>query len=155
MNIHQKFNSLEEYNSFMMELLGWVRDPYKSLWKEEDYPKLEPYFNWQRETKGLGQFPDEIKSSFDFYVKCHEEYGERNADIRDSVKGFDEWRLCDIFAFDLPDNDEDNEPVPVFIGEFVFPFIVTGAIECGFDRGGDCSFCCIRFVEAREFLRPS
>ena len=46
MKIHQLIKSPQDILSLFEEMVSWTENPSKSLWKEEDYPKLKPYFDF-------------------------------------------------------------------------------------------------------------
>ena len=163
MDIHKKFSCIQEYTDFVTELLNWTNSN-KSLWKEEDLPKLKPFFDFSRNKQTnknySGIWTDTIQDSFEYYNKCSELYGQKNAEMRDSLSRININDLISAFYFKHKYSDEeceDNEDLlnnnEIVLDDFPysFPLIVTGVIESGFDRIGDLSMLMIRFVSLSEF----
>ncbi len=147
--------------------------------KKEDYPKLEPYFNWEnyRVTHPTDKipWPNHVKESFDYYKKCCKEYTDKEFEKRDAVANIREDDLFEAFLLDyygfiqpVCPNDSTNEPVEDVLNEEItretlnkieflpdvnlsFPLIVTGFIDSDSDRTGKTSALCIDIVEKKEF----
>ena len=151
MYIKQLVKNKEEYWKLVWPFINWSQNPEQSLWREEDRPKLEPFFKVQNRE---GNWPQEIKDSFDFYLKCHEEYGKNNAEMRDSVSRLAACDILNAFGYnhDYQEEDYTEENPPLLSMEgFSFPFVVVGDLTCGWDRSGKYSFMAINFVSLEDF----
>ena len=150
MDIHKKFSCIQEYTEFITELFSWVDNYDKSLWKEDDLPKLKPWFEYSNTKQGV--WTNDIQNSFEYYKECLELYGHKNVDMRNSLSQIRIEQLMDCFYFRYVD-EEDIDNIDVVLDNFPysFPVIVTGIIESGYDRFGDISLLCIRFVSLSEF----
>lgn len=161
MEIHQKFDSAQEYKKFFLELISWTNSN-KSLWRTEDLPLLEPFFSYSKRmeyhTKHY-EMTEEQRRSFDYYTKCLKDYGDKNREMRDALSAHDESTIADAFRFEVddcytfPDHIEEDWPVEYRLDEDLeFPLFVTGFIESGFDRFGNTCACIIRFVTLKDLL---
>jgi glutaredoxin len=154
MYIKQLIRNKEEYWDFVWTFLDWTIEPYKSLWRKEDYPKLEPFFKMQNRVE---EWTDEVKESYAHYKKCNEEYGSKNTEIRDAVSKFSPDELLEAFGYeDREYNEEDEEEwskdKPQKLHEDIsFPFIVIGDMHCGWDRSGDFRIMSIYQVYLKDF----
>jgi hypothetical protein len=144
MEIHRKFDSKQEYTDFFLELISW-KSCNKSLWNESDLPLLKPFFVFSNSKDR--KMTEEEKLSFDHYMKCDQEYGQRNSEVRNAISGINEEDLADAFCFKTVDDgliyyiSEKNE----------FPLFVTGYIDSDFFRSGQSSICVVRFVTLNDF----
>jgi hypothetical protein len=119
------------------------------VWREEDRPILETFFNWSI-SKNY-PMPEDVKPSFDHWIKCREEYANDLFDIRDSLIHVDEYSLAEAFGFE-PIESEDNEIEHYELQtNHTYPLIITGFIDSGWDRGGNSSVCIVRFVYLKDF----
>lgn len=151
MDIHKKFNSLQEYTDFFLELISWKS--HKSLWKESDLPLLEPFFDFSNNRHlNNGPMTEEQKLSFDHYLKCRKDYADENVDMRDSIIGVNEYNLADAFCFkEIEDEDGNVLEYVLEDNDLEFPLVVTGYIDSDYDRSGSTSVCVIRFVTLKDF----
>lgn len=147
MEIHKKINSKEEYIEYFKYLL--TRKNIEDVWKDEDRPILEPFFNWSI-SKNY-PMPEEVKPSFDHWVKCREEYANDLFEIRDSLMHIDEYTLAEAFGFEPIENEEEEIEDYELDIKHTYPLIVTGFIDSSWDRGGKSSACIIRFVYLSDF----
>ena len=157
MDIHKKFNSQQEYTEFFLELISWKANN-KSLWRENDLPLLESFFKYSNNPNRRDvEMTEEEKTSFDHWVKCNEDYGDRNKDIKNSINGIDEYRLAEAFGFEVIEDEDEEKPLEYSFEKFKqeeeieFPLFVTGYIDSDHDRSGPISVCMIRFVTLKDF----
>ncbi len=166
MYIKKLIKNKEEYWEFVWQFIEWSNNP-PSLWREEDLPKLKPFFDAQNKARGTQfEWTPEIKESFDFYLKCKEEYGDKNTELRDAVSKLSPEDILEAFGYELPepddgygeDEDEDDyaKDNPLELDEdfkdfATFPFVVTGEIYCGWDRAGDIKVLSIYHVSLEDF----
>lgn len=154
MEIKKLFVDAAEYQRWVQSLLDV--DPNASLWKEEDQPKLEPFFQWNARSRSGAKFAAmnaEEKASFEHYKKCSGDYGNAAAEKRDSLRQFDFEELCDIFGFELvdPDNDE-SDAIKLYDGfPYEFPLLVVGYIDSGYHRGSEDKIATITIISLSEF----
>lgn len=155
MYIHQLIQNKEEYWKLAWPLIDWAGDCRRSLWREEDYPKLMPFFNEQAKMHSGMAWTPAVIESFDFYKKCCEEYGDARKELRDAVSQFTPEDIIDAFGFNLPeDEDEYGEHLPLTLADdfdTAFPFIVVGDVDSGFDRLGKIRFIGLYRVALDEF----
>ncbi len=168
MYIKKLIRDEKEYWEFVYPFVFWSDNNTHSLWREEDLPKLRPFFDAQSQSRGKGiAWSEEIQKSFDFYKECHENYGKHNAEIRDATSQIGCYDILEAFGYDsLPDIEYDDESTsapeyseavnPSLLEDFdsTFPFIVIGDINSGFDRMGKTSSCFIYRVSLDEFRLP-
>lgn len=151
MYIKQLINNKEEYWEFVRPFIEWANNPNKSLWREEDYPKLKPFFDVQNIVNVHQEWTDEVKESFDFYQKCSAEYADKNKELRDSVSKATVEDILEAFGYEIPDEEEDWTLAPKIDENFTFPFVVTGDINCGWDRSGTFQVLAIYHVFLKDF----
>ena len=154
MDVHKKFNSKQEYADFFLELISW-KEHNKSLWRENDLPLLESFFKYSNNPNRRDvEMTEEEKTSFDHWVKCNEDYGDKNKDIRNSIAGIDEYRLAEAFGFTLIEDEDDEKPFEYILDDDLneFTLFVTGYIDSDHDRSGPISVCMIRFVTLKDFV---
>ena len=156
MYIKQLIKDKEHYWEFVWPFINWANNPNRSLWREEDYPKLKPFFDMQNRNE---EWPQEVKESFDFYQKCREEYGEKNTELRDAVSKFSAESILEAFGYKIPEYNDDNEEEynkdePLSLDEdfdATFPFVVIGDISCEWDRCGDFNILSLHMVSLKDF----
>jgi len=147
MEIHKKINSELEYFEYFQYLLKQKNN--EDVWRKEDRPILEPFFDWN--IMKNPPMPEDVKPSYDHWVKCREEYANDLFEIRDSLMHIDEYSLAEAFGFEpIESEDDEIEDYKLEI-KHTYPFIVTGFIDSGWDRGGKSSACIIRFVYLKDF----
>lgn len=171
MNIKELFLTESEYLDFAWKFLNPEKD---NVWREEDRPLLEPFFEASQKPAKDIEWTDEIKKSFDYYQKCRLDYADKNFEIRDCSSQFDRQELLDFFflksiddeCFDVDDegNDLDSdgniimpfsrellELNPEFEAANLFPMIFVGMIDSTFDRLGNMRISFSDFVSLSEF----
>ena len=124
------------------------------IWRDEDLPKLKPFFDISKSTTRFEPWSDEAKTSFDFYQKCLQEYAGDLFDIRDAIKQFSSYELLEFFQIQLSDPDGFLQLQNLKIldsANISFPFVFVGWIECGFDRTGKLKICFSEFVTEKDF----
>ena len=158
MNIHQLFKTREEYIEYFLKIVN-IHD-HPEVWREEDLPKLKPYFSYNKECQGRPlPMSDEVVKSFDYYLQCKKEYADALFELKRATEYFDIHDLCDAFGFVITneDNEEDDKnDVPYkyeLASDFIpeFPMIAVGAIECDRDRNGKFQAVVMDFVSKKEF----
>lgn len=154
MFLKQLINNRQEYWEYVLPFIEWSNNPNRSLWREEDLPKLKPFFDNQRNSN----WTQEVKESFDFYQQCCAAYGDKNKELRDAVSRIDASSILEAFGYEIPDYEEDeeyavNKPLPLAKDfDATFPFIVTGDIHCGWDRSGDIAILSVYRVSLKDFV---
>jgi hypothetical protein len=154
MYIKQLIKDKGQYWNFVWQFVEWATNPDRSLWRDEDYPKLQPFFAAQQRGTSI-QWTEEVQKSFDFYDKCRKEYGDDNATIRDAMRQFSPDDVLEGFGFEINMDDEEYEKdIPLELHkdfEATFPFIVIGEISSEFDRLGKIRTLAINFVSKKDF----
>jgi hypothetical protein len=140
-----------------------------SIWEEEDIPKLQAFFAWDKERKGFGgTMPPEVKESFDHYMLKHEAAGEKR-DRKDICGEVDQDKLVEILGFiPIEEECEEEDEIeyihnPEYSAESVlelnenyeisYPCIMVYYLETGFDRNGPYAMTFVDFVSLKEFDR--
>jgi hypothetical protein len=157
MEIKQLFVDAAAYQRWFQTLLD--AGPNVSIWREEDRPKLEPFFRWNyRINQPLKpgestKMTDEEAASFDHYKLCEAEYGAAATERRDALRQFSFEDLCDIFGFELVDPDNDNSDAIQLATPFPyeFPLIVVGHIDSDYFRGSSDKIAAISMFSLSEF----
>lgn len=135
-----------------------------SIWREEDLPKLQPFFKYSDKCHGNGNFramTQDEKDSFDYYIKCEREYNNELTEKRDSVYYISEYTLIEAFGYEIPsDEDENGNKIFIKIDEdtplkstvnITYPCVCVSWIASGYDRLGSSSICAIDYVELKDF----
>lgn len=163
MYIKQLIKDEQSYWEFVWPFIERSSNPNLSLWREEDLPKLQPFFNAQGRSRSGDkmEWTPEVKESFDYYQKCREEYGDKNTEVRDAVSQFSPEEVLDAFGYQVPeydDSDDDgvdyvkDKPLPLDKDfDVTFPFVVVGEISSGFDRLGNIKIFAVHFVSLKDF----
>lgn len=176
MQIHKLFNNMEEYKDYFWSFLKHeycIHSTGDGVWKEEDKPLLDPFFNYSNETGGHSKrrgMTKEEGDSFDFYMKCRKEYADEAFEKRDAIAQIDDEVLFEGFFLKYPgclkcDRDEEDDCVdeitidilkdvtflPIENKEITFPLILVGTIESDRDRVGKFSYMFLDIVELKEF----
>lgn len=150
---HVLLKSHEDRVKLMNFYLEW-KDSRRSLWKEEDLPKLQEFFRYSDlppEKRRELPFP---KESFEFYKKCDEEYANANAELRDSLRYVEEHVLIRAFGFEQRYSDNEDSDEMVIVDEMEplnYPVIAVVWFDSSWDRGGNSSVACVDYVEKKEF----
>lgn len=125
MNIKRRFDTKEEYLDFVWNLINFDPD---NIWKEEDLPKLQPFFDAQNKYGQNIIWDEKVKEGYEHYIKCRE-YADELFEIRDSLQYIPNERLiealnlkpinCDCWDYDEDGNeiDEDGNIMPAFTKE--------------------------------------
>jgi hypothetical protein len=155
MEIKKLIRNEQEYIEYFEYLLGWI-DGTNKLWKTEDLPKLQPYFEYSKllaqdlNHKDL-EFPAE---SAQFYGECCQNYCQEHREYRDAFRNINEYVLADAMGFTENVPDDDDQPIVYSLGESFrkFPVIIAGHVDSGFDRSGDYSACLLTLIYEEDFL---
>lgn len=133
-----------------------------SLWREEDLPKLEPFFKYSAECRGhFRPMTQEEKDSFTYYEKCNKEYADDLGEKRDAVDYIDISTLIKTFGYEMPSDEDENgvefdEDIPLKSTiNLTYPCICVNWLESCMDRMGKSAICAIDYVELGEFKKVS
>lgn len=172
MRIKKLFKTESEYLDYAWSFINFDKN---KIWREEDLPKLKPFFDFTDEHCGESyEFNDEEKESFLYYKKCSKEYANELFEIRDSIDGFSVDELAEFFLMqhidmnccdtdeDGNDIDEDGNIMPPLSretlkisedwkDEMTFPLVFVGVIDSGFDRLGGVRMAFSDFVSLKDY----
>jgi hypothetical protein len=172
------FNSKEEHWSWVwknyISLYGMFDEEgnYKeaSIWEEEDLPRLQPFFEWNKQRDGAGNMPPEVRESFDFYMTKQEAAGEKR-ERKDVCSAIMQEKLIETLGFIPPETDveeeEDEDYSITYLSdpnitadtvlelnenyEISYPCIMVYWLETMWDRVGKGGVACAQFVSLKEF----
>lgn len=172
MRIKKLFKTESEYLDYAWSFLNL---DVNKVWREEDLPKLKPFFDFEKRHRGESHaLNEEERESFNYYNKCYEEYAKELFLIRDSIHGFPPDQLAEFFllepiemnCYDYDDDgneiDEDGNIIPPLSRETIkiaenwkeemtFPLYFVGWIDSSWDRFGDVRMSYSEFVSLKEF----
>lgn len=130
------------------------------IWRFEDLPKLEAFFNYSNGPRNGKIMSEEVKESFKHYKKCSAEYADELANKRDSIINIPVEMLIKTFGYEMPRDDYDDEKdiseikedIPLkSLFDLTYPCICVNWFKSGYDRLGENSICAIDYVELKEF----
>ncbi len=77
-----------------------------NVWKKEDLPKIQPYFNWHdsADSKNRKMMTKIESEAFDYYREIFVSYAAELYNLRDSVEGFGVEDIFEIFGYEWNDN---------------------------------------------------
>jgi hypothetical protein len=172
MRIKKLFKTESEYLDYAWSFMSFDEN---KIWREEDLPKLQPYFDFEEKHCGNShKLNKKEKESFDYCQKCKHEYADVLFEIRDSIRGFPIDQLAEFFLLehiemdcydtdeDGNDIDEDGNIIPPISRETIkissdwkeemtFPLYFVGWIDSSWDRFGDVRMSFSEFVSLKEF----
>jgi hypothetical protein len=172
MRIKKLFKTESEYLDYAWSFLNFDEN---KIWREEDLPKLKPFFDFEKKHRGNSyELNEEEKESFEYYKKCHEEYAKDLFEIRDSIRGFSTEQLVEFFLLEpinmsCYDTDDDGNEIDEYgniilslsretikISEawkedMTFPLYFVGWIDSSWDRYGSVHMAFSEFVNLKEF----
>jgi hypothetical protein len=172
MRIKKLFKTESEYLDYAWRFLDFDEN---KIWREADLPKLKPYFDFEKmHLSDSYQLNKKEKESFEYYLKCHEEYAKELFEIRNSIQEFPTEQLAEFFllepidmnCYDYDESgneiDEDGNIIPPLSREtikisedwkesMIFPLYFVGWIDSSFDRFGDVRMAYSDFVSLKEF----
>lgn len=161
MYIKQLFNTAAEYEQWALKLMGWCVDPNQSLWQAADLPILEPWFAYSYRSQQPGAvhvaMTEAERAGLERYLKLRDEgTSDHNAEMRDAVRQFSPEELAETLGLvDLNADDETGELGYHFKlatdFNYIFPLVVVGCIDSGFDRLGKIRMATLDFVEKKMF----
>ena len=153
MEIKKLIRNEKEYIEYFEYLLGWI-DGTNKLWKQEDLPKLQPYFEYSKKLQEGGNLLEFPTESFEFYNECSKSYADERVEHRNALQNINDYTLADTMGFSENVPDDDDQPITYRLDEppKKFPTIMVGHIDSGFDRGGDYSLCLLTFVYEEDFI---
>jgi hypothetical protein len=173
MRIKKLFKTEQEYLDYAWSFINLDEN---KIWREEDLPKLKPFFAFENKHRGDSyKLNEEEKESFDYYNKCYEEYAKEIFRVRDSIRGFNIDDLVEFFLlqhidmncydYDKDGNeiDEEGNIIPPlgrealkisedWKEEMTFPLVFVGWIDSGFDRMGSVRMSFSDFVSLNEYV---
>ena len=175
MRIKKLFKTESEYLDYAWSFINFDE---KKIWREEDLPKLQPYFDMYKNRPDKSKLSENewaaLKESMNHYDRCKEEYADELFEIRDSISQFDIDELSEFFFlepietdcwdYDEDGNeiDEDGNIIPPttresikiseeWKDEIIFPLYFVGHINSDSDRLGKIRLCYSEFVTLKDF----
>ena len=175
MRIKKLFKTESEYLDYAWSFMSFDEN---KVWREEDLPKLQPYFNLRRDRPDKSKLSENewaaLRESMNHYDKCKKEYADELFEIRDSIAQFAIDKLAEFFflepiAMDCYDYDEDGNEIDEdgnimpptsretikiaedWKEEITFPLYFVGWIDSGCDRYGKVRMAFSDFVSLKEF----
>jgi hypothetical protein len=132
----------------------------ESIWGD-DLPKLEPFFDWQKENAGKyrNDMPPEVKESFDYYYEIREK-GWANKERYDVTGKIEISYMVEMFGFSRMDDEGDDdelyniyskEVVPPVHESIKYPCVMLSYLETSWDRMGDATITAVDFVYLEDF----
>lgn len=93
----------------------WSLMDRPDIWKEEDLPKLEPFFQYWNGDRKRPMTLEESESC-DFYDKCNKEYSDRRSEINSALSSFEMEEIAEFFGLEeietsCYDYDEDGNDI--------------------------------------------
>lgn len=172
MRIKKLIKSEHELIDYAWQFISWKIED-KQVWKDEDLPILQPFFDKQQIGRDY-KFNEEQKKGYDLYVRRMEEYAREEFEIRDSVEQMGIDILCESFflkpiSLDCWDYNDEGEEIdeqgnvvePLskksleidedWKKDLTFPLVLVGSISSDYDRLGPVSMISIDFVELKDF----
>jgi len=140
MKIKKLIRSSEDQLKFFLYLKEFL-DKNKSIWKEEDLPLLEPFFNYNNgpEKNPFMKMNEEEQTSFEFWKRCDEEYGKSNSIIKNNLIGIDEFHLGNDLDIEIIEPDDDDLPLVYKVIDRKYPYLQIVEAISDFDRFGEIS----------------
>lgn len=172
MRIKKLFKTEKEYIDYAWSFINFDEN---KIWREEDLPKLKPYFAFEEKHRGNShQLNDKEQESFQYYQKCYKEYAQELFLMRDSIRGFNVDDFVDFFLLEQIDMncydydehgneiDEDGNIIPPLSRESLkisedwkeemsFPLVFVGWLDSGFDRFGSVRMSFSDFVSLKDY----
>jgi len=172
MRIKKLFKTESEFLDYAWSFINLDEN---KIWREEDRPKLQPFFDFEEKNRGNShKFNEEEKESFRYYNKCYEEYAKSLFEIRDSIAQFSTEKLAEFFflepidmnCYDYDEDgnelDRDGNIIPPLSRETIkitedwkeemtFPLYFVGWIDSSWDRFGNVGMAFSEFVSLKEF----
>ena len=175
MRIKKLFKTESEFLDYAWSFINFDE---KKIWREEDLPKLQPYFDMYNNRPDKSKLSENewaaLKESMNHYDRCKEEYADELFEIRDSISQFDIDELSEFFFlepietdcwdYDEDGNeiDEDGNIIPPttresikiseeWKHEMIFPLYFVGHINCDSDRLGKFRIGFSEFVTFKDF----
>jgi hypothetical protein len=175
MRIKKLFKTESEYLDYAWSFINFDEN---KIWREEDLPKLQFYFDMNRDRPDISKLSEiewaTLKESVAHYDKCKEEYAGELFEIRDSISIFSTNQLAEFFLLesidmDCCDADEDGneldkdgniipplsrETIKItedWKEEMTFPLYFVGWIDSSRDRYGSVRMAFSEFVSLKEF----
>lgn len=136
------------------------------IWREEDLPKLSPFFKYSKECRGDNFRPmtTEEQESFRYYDRCESMYADANATKRDAVLNISFDSLVRAFGYKIPSDEDDNgDEIDTEFGEdtplessltLTYPCVCVTWIESCYDRTSG-AVCGVDYVQLTEFKLES
>ena len=175
MRIKKLFKTESEFLDYAWSFLNFDEN---KIWREEDLPKLQPYFDMCNNRPDKSKLSENewaaLKESMNHYDRCKEEYADELFEIRDSISQFDIDELSEFFFLEPVETDcwdydedgneidEDGNIIPPttresikiseeWKHEMIFPLYFVGHINCDSDRLGKFRIGFSEFVTFKDF----
>jgi hypothetical protein len=175
MRIKKLFKTESEFLDYAWSFINLDEN---KIWREEDLPKLQPYFDMSNNRPDKSKLSENdwaiLKESMNHYDKCKEEYAGELFEIRDSIAQFSTDKLAEFFflenietsCYDTDEDgneiDEDGNIIPPLSRETIkiaedwkeemtFPLYFVGWIDSSWDRFGSVGMAFSEFVSLKEF----
>ena len=175
MRIKKLFKTESEFLDYAWSFINFDEN---EIWREEDLPKLQPYFDMYKNRPDKSKLSENewaaLKESMNHYDRCKEEYADELFEIRDSISQFNIHELAEFFFlepietvcwdYDEDGNeiDEDGNIIPPttresikiseeWKDEMIFPLYFVGHINCESDRLGKFRIGFSEFVTLKDF----
>jgi len=166
MRVKKLIKTKEEYLDLAWDYYLWA-ETNRSLWKEEDLTKLEPFFCWSQKRGSSGEQPmsEEVGISFDFYQQCRKDYSDKNSELRDALYGNEIYKILYEMGLELneeagwnEDTEDEDRPLNKYDIKFIelmeplkFPMVLSGCIINDFDRMGSIKGCFFEMILLEDF----
>jgi len=161
MRVKNLIKTKEEYLDLAWNWYLWA-ETSRSIWKEEDLAKLEPFLFWDKKRGSSGEQPmsEEVGTSFYFYQQCRKDYADNDLETRDSLYGNDICHILEEMRLELNEEDAENEDRPFnkydikfidLMEPLKFPFVLSGYIVNDFNRIGPVKGCFFEMISLEDF----
>jgi hypothetical protein len=126
-----------------------------NIWNKEDLPLLEPFFNAAKNGHKNIEWTEEVKSSFDHYMKCRDDYADQKIEIKNALANIGTNHLYDFFFVeDLDDELSSRELLKINSYDkplMKFPLVFVGWVDSTSDRSGRGGVCFSEYVCLDDF----
>lgn len=164
---HVLFTSKEQHWQWAYDnYFRYYEDLNPSVWDEEDRKILQPFFDWNKQMKGIpGIMSKEVKAGFDHYAKVSEK-GLIARERIDIINRLQREQLLEHFGFkrkyesDFENEQEyeeylDRKEPPNLDIKLSYPCIMVCSLIADYDRLGPVTNVVIDYVQLSEFsLNP-
>jgi len=106
MRIKKLFKTESEFLDYAWSFINFDEN---KIWREEDLPKLQPYFDMYNNRPDKSKLSENewaaLKESMNHYDRCKEEYADELFEIRDSIAQFTTYELAEFFLLEPIDDN--------------------------------------------------